>query len=122
VRQATRQLPIIVDNFIMAPKWGQPPCYSLSLVSKNQISQSELINLANKIDQQLGNANIEYQSKRKSGRLGNIQIQQLPDNTLEQRDNQLRQVNKGRSEQFKHRFLYNEPIDITQNTETKTTI
>ncbi len=122
VRQATRQLPIIVDNFIMAPKWGQPPCYSLSLVSKNQISQSELINLANKIDQQLSDANIEYQSKRKSGRLGNIQIQQLPDNVLEQRDNQLRQTNKGRSEQFKHRFLYNEPIDITQNTETNTTI
>jgi len=120
VRQAAGQLSILVDNFIMAPKWGQPPCYSLSLVSKNQASRAELINLADKIDRQLSDANIEYQAKRKSGRLGNIQIQQLPDNILEQRDNQLRQVNKGRSEQFKHRFLYNEPIDITQTTETET--
>jgi hypothetical protein len=86
------------------------------------VSRAELINLADKIDRQLSDANIEYQAKRKSGRLGNIQIQQLPDNILEQRDNQLRQMNKGRSEQFKHRFLYNEPIDITQTAETKTII
>ncbi len=115
VRTAAVELAIAVDNFVMAPLWSDPPRYMLYVVPRQKLNKNELKMLATGVDQVLGVNNMEYESKRISHRLDSIKVRQVSAEFLDSRDEQLRQQNQGRSEQFKHRFLYNEPIKIEKN-------
>jgi hypothetical protein len=112
VRTASDELAIHLENFIMAPEWADPPYYRLYLETQQPLSAKDLRQLEQLIDQRLAVCNMEYDSKRESRRLGGIRIRQVPARLLAERDKKIRENNQGHSEQFKHRFLYNQPIEI----------
>jgi len=112
VQAAAAQLNLSLGTFIMAPHWGPVPYYLVSFESDRSFTAAELKQIAHNIDAQLCQNNIEYESKRKSSRLGHVQIRQLPHDTITQQDQKLRAARQGRSEQFKHRFLYNQPFEL----------
>ena len=61
--------------------------------------------LAETLDTELGELNMEYRSKRSSGRLGPIRPIRLPRGTLQRaEDNHIRR-RRGRGEQYKHQYL-----------------
>jgi len=112
VRTAADELAIHLENFIMAPEWADPPHYKLYLETQQPLSSKDLRQLENLIDRRLTVSNMEYDSKRESRRLGGIEIRQVPARLLAERDRKIQENNKGHSEQFKHRFLYNQPIEL----------
>ena len=93
----------------MAPAWGDPPRYVLHLENGGADAGRTLGPLSEAFDGELSKVNIEYASKRKSGRLGQIQLNLLDRGVLAQMDRQLRQQRRATKEQFKHRFLYTQP-------------
>jgi hypothetical protein len=109
VRQAADELNITVDNFVMAPQWSDPPRYQLLVALNRKQQNNDLQQLAGQVDRILSARNMEYESKRKSERLGQVIVQQVSGKYLAERDKKLRKKNQGRSEQFKHRFLHNQP-------------
>ena len=70
----------------------------------------EIAALAYRVDQTLCELNIEYGSKRKSGRLGAIQAVPLSPGTLEQAELQRIASRRGRNEQYKHQYLLTEIV------------
>lgn len=112
VRTVADALAMPVESFIMVPQWDEPPHYRLYVEASEPLPRQLLSRLAREVDGRLTVRNIEYDAKRESGRLGPIDVRQLPRGLLAQRDEQLIRANAGRSEQYKHRFLYNQPLDI----------
>jgi hypothetical protein len=95
-------------NFVLAPKWGEVPHYLLHLESDHDLDAARAQMLAKAIDERLRAINIEYDSKRSSGRLGPVQVNLLPHRWLTEYDRVLSRRNRPANEQFKHRFLFSE--------------
>lgn len=111
VRHAADQLAIHLESFIITPQLDEPPHYRLYFESPTPFPHALLNQLSELIDSRLMVLNIEYESKRSSGRLAPMDARQLPPDFLTEMDESIRRENHGRSEQFKHRFLYNHPFD-----------
>ena len=109
---AATELNLQIETFVIAPTFANPPHYQLSVQLPRPATPEQLAQLATRIDHHLCTANIEYASKRHSLRLAPIAIRQTPPDFLTTRDQQLKTANPGRAEQFKHRFLYNQPLDL----------
>lgn len=103
-----RQAGMRIENFVLAPQWADPPYYLLHLEPRDQAGRRQ--NVADLLDQELRRINIEYDSKRKSGRLGPVLLNVVRPGRLRELDRQMSQRH-GRvgQEQFKHRFLYTMP-------------
>ena len=114
VRAVATELSLDMTSFIAAPIFAAPPHYRLYFETSATLDPPRLDKLTQHLDQRLCLANIEYQSKRKSQRLGPIDTHQLPTDYLAQRDQTQIKNNQGRAEQFKHRFLYNAPLHLTE--------
>ena len=112
VHRASDDLAIRIDTFVIMPQWDDPPRYQFYFESAAALPQGDLRHLAGLIDRRLQMSNIEYDAKQESGRLGKLDIRQVPSGFLAKRDEQLLQARGGRREQFKHRYLYNEPLDL----------
>lgn len=95
----------IVD-FVLAPRWGEVPYYRL-YVEAGAIRTHP--NLAAEMDAALARINNEYESKRKTFRLGAVELAVLPDGELVRRDRELRMKRSRTSEQFKHQYLQPSP-------------
>lgn len=104
-----------VQLFILSPVWGHPPYYRFFVemgASQGANHQKPAVppgRLAEKLDEELGRLNVEYASKRRSGRLGPVRLEPLPAGSLEARDSRLRQATGRGHEQFKHKFLLTRP-------------
>ena len=98
--------------FTLAPIWADPPYYTLYVETNRNSNPETFGGLTEQVDELLRQGNIEYESKRKSGRLGPVKIQPLNDNELTRYDRISILACSGRDEQFKHRFLLNEPINL----------
>jgi len=112
VRTVADELAVSLDSFIMVPQWDDPPHYRLYLASDQPLPRQDLDRLAQRIEVRLEMSNIEYESKRDSERLGMLEVRQVPARVLAEMDEQILQANQGRREQFKHRFLYNKPLEL----------
>jgi len=112
VHAVADQLAISIESFIMVPQWDDPPRYRLFFESVQPLGHKELRRMAQMIDMRLALSNMEYESKRDSNRLAPVEIREVPKNFLAERDREQLKTNQGRSEQFKHRFLYNEPVEL----------
>jgi hypothetical protein len=112
VRAAAADLAVRMESFIFAPQWDNPPRYRLYLETGAPLARQELSRLAQMTDQRLTLSNMEYESKRESGRLAGVEARQVPSGFLKERDEKMLRANQGRSEQFKHRFLYNQPLEM----------
>ncbi len=114
VHRASDDLAIRIDTFVMMPQWDDPPRYRFyfEMAAAAALPQGDLRHLAGLIDRRLQMSNIEYDAKQESGRLGKLDIRQVPSGFLTKRDERLLQAKGGRREQFKHRYLYNEPTEL----------
>jgi hypothetical protein len=102
VEKSLAELDVCLSAFTLAPCWSDPPYYTL-MVEANQVraarSEHELITA---IDRHLCLQNIEYDSKRRSRRLGPVTLSLLPAGTWDRyaRDSLVRRG--GTTEQYKH--------------------
>ena len=111
VHVVSDELALHIENFIVMPVWDEVPHYRLYFFSPQSQPRKDLVRMSQMIDRRLATHNIEYESKRNSGRLGEIDMRQVPAQYLDERDEELLRNNMGRREQFKHRFLYNTPLE-----------
>ena len=65
--------------------------------------------LSGALDEQLSQVNVEYASRRRSQRLGPVQLNPLPADFLTRRDQEEAERHRRGNEQFKHRYLYCRP-------------
>jgi len=98
---------IEATEFVLAPVWDDPPYYRLH-VDRDIPSQNRF---AYRMDEELSRLNVEYGSKRTSGRLGPIVINRLPDEFFAQLDRERRERRGPSNEQYKHQYLYTKPGD-----------
>ena len=113
VRHSADALAVPLESFVVAPIWeGQVPHYRLLIASKQPLPRQDLARLGEGVDQRLAQANMEYDSKRDSGRLGQFEARQVAARILADYDEKLMSQNAGRREQFKHRFLYSKPVEL----------
>lgn len=93
------------DNFVLAPRWGHPPYYVLYVENNGKVDDDARTVLAEELDRELQNVNVEYASKRRSDRLGPIRIGVVEEGYLSQRDQAFARRYRQANEQYKHRFL-----------------
>ena len=90
----------------MAPAWGSPPFYRLHVESPD-FSALGPEGLAGAVDDELRTINIEYASKRDSGRLGCLRVNRLERGFFADYDARQLAQRGGRSAQYKHTYLLN---------------
>lgn len=105
--RVSRTAQIEATEFVLAPVWDDPPYYRLHVdrdfPNRNQFTDD--------MDQELSRLNVEYGSKRSSGRLGPIVVNRLPDGFFTQLDRERRERRGTSNEQYKHQYLYTKPGD-----------
>lgn len=109
MQRVTRALPTKLENFVLAPKWSDPPYYVLhaETVASDGVPPCE--DLAAKVDRSLSSVNMEYAQRRRSDRLGPVALNLLPSGYLSRLDHQHAEARRKGNEQFKHRYLYCRP-------------
>jgi hypothetical protein len=95
-------------NFVLAPQWGEVPYYRLHLEGASAIDEPVRRRLAERFERKLQSVNIEYASKRASGRLAPVCVNALPERWLTEHDQQTSTRQRPTNEQFKHRYLLSE--------------
>jgi hypothetical protein len=96
-----------VRNYCLAPTWAEVPFYSI-LVEECDVPAARAAELASAVDTALSERNIEYETKRKSGRLGPVRVRTIPAGAWQAFDAQVIAARGGRVEQYKHKFLVNQ--------------
>lgn len=81
IRQGSEHLNLDIGLYMCGPQWGDPPNY-LALVETRNGSEELDRELSARIDQELRTINIEYASKRESGRLDPIGVATVPYNAV----------------------------------------
>lgn len=108
VQCAAMEHQIKMERFIMVPKWGEPPHYTLLVEEDFSVENKVWERFALTVEQELLKINTEYQSKRDSLRLAGLELQHLPVGTFKIQDAQTQKQRSGRQEQFKPSFLSND--------------
>jgi hypothetical protein len=103
VRAAAARLGLPEFDFVVAPRWQDPPFYQLSCPPP--IPKL----LAEAIDQALGEQNEEYRSRRNSLRLGSLQIRNIEAASIAAMDRRLATSRGSSAEQYKRPCLLTEP-------------
>jgi len=93
--------------FVLAPCWDDPPFYRLHVEEDPALSLRG-DTLAGAFDARLQAINVEYAAKRRSGRLGPVELHWVPEGFLTNRDREIAQRQRAANEQFKHRYLLSE--------------
>jgi hypothetical protein len=107
VGRAAERCGLAVQVFVLCPRWSNPPFYALN-IEPSSCPSTRANEFAAAIDSELAGANVEYTSKRSSGRLGPVIITPVAEGFFEQLQQQ-RVLQRGtRREQYKHQFLYAE--------------
>jgi len=95
-------------SFVLAPCWAELPYYRLHLEAPGCMDKGERRCLAEGLDRALQRINVEYASKRASGRLAPVQVNLLPPHWLAEYDQRLASRQRAANEQYKHRYLLSE--------------
>lgn len=120
VNQALNASGLTIKNYVLAPRWDDPPYYALhveaagrpdahQLVRRGGLPAQQLAKIRQEVDRRLAELNLEYRSKQHSLRLGPLRIDLLPPGFLEARDRALSMRYRRNNEQFKHQFLLVRP-------------
>jgi hypothetical protein len=98
-----------VELFTLQGHFSEPPYYELCMDwAAAGVDDGQA--LAERLDAALRRLNVEYHSKRTTGRLGPIRFRALPAGTLTGRELSCIAARHGRSEQYKHQYLLTETI------------
>jgi len=107
VNGAVDRLALDVRNYCLWPIWDAVPHYTL-LVEAGDVAPDGAAHLARAVDTALADLNMEYRTKRHSGRLGPIDVRTIPDGAWQAYDRKVVEARRGRIEQYKHKFLAND--------------
>ncbi|MFN0136898.1 MAG: GH3 auxin-responsive promoter family protein [Phycisphaerae bacterium] len=108
VRSACKRLAVPEFDFVVGPRWADPPSYVLS--AHAEVSDA----LVAAIDESLGQQNFEYESRRKSNRLGGLSFRALGAGAIDRMDQRLMASRRSTSEQYKRPCLFTEPSKDTE--------
>jgi len=111
MRRACRRASAAVDRFVVQGRFARTPYYELRMEDHGL---SDAAGLSELMDRELAELNMEYHSKRRTGRLGPIRLKTLPAGTLERAEREKIEQRRGRSEQYKHTYLLTDVITDTQ--------
>lgn len=92
-------------DFVCAPCWADPPYYRLSAAANLGA------NFAPALDSALCRKNEEYASRRRSGRLGELQLRVVASDTIAAMDLRLMSLRRSSPEQYKRLCLLPNPGD-----------
>jgi len=103
----------MVTDFVLAPRWAEVPRYRLYVETPTARRFSghgqRPHGLNVRLDEALCEVSVEYASKRKTLRLEQVELGELPPGRLAERDRELRAQRSRTSEQFKHQYLLPRP-------------
>ena len=108
MRIAARQLGAHVETFVLQGHFDSVPYYELRIEADGT---DDLQGLGDLMDRALGELNIEYGAKRKSGRLGPIRPSALPAGAIKREEQAKIAARRGRDEQYKHQYLMTEIVE-----------
>jgi len=108
MKKSGRDMGVDIELFEMQGRFASPPFYELRVEMENPEHAEKLCGV---FDNHLREINIEYDSKRKSQRLGPVRPVLLPSGTLNSDELQKIIDHKGRTEQYKHRYLLTEILE-----------
>jgi hypothetical protein len=104
-----RQLNLTLTSYSLAPCWDDVMPYYGLFVERPDAGENGLgQRLAELLDRQLGEENIEYRSKRESLRLGPVRLELLPAGAWARWDRERLARSGGTMEQYKHPCLIND--------------
>jgi hypothetical protein len=105
VRRASKRMGWTIVDFMLVPVWGETPRYALMTSKESLGGREHWPNLLLALEEHLNELNIEYLSKRKSGRLGPISLCVVEPGVFD--DMRLERIasSGGRSEQYKPTYL-----------------
>ena len=78
VNAAQRALDMPLKSYLVLPSWGDPPHYNLLVEEPDVADEAALDRLAAEVEEQLRRANLEYENKRQTLRLGAIRPFRIP--------------------------------------------
>ncbi len=113
MEQAGRRAGTNLTNFVLSPRWDNPPYYLLHVEPASAGDQAFSDELARELEQQLSAINIEYASRRRSSRLAPVRLNLLPPGFLTQLDHEQAERRRKGNEQYKHCYLYCRPGEDT---------
>jgi hypothetical protein len=105
VKATCRQFQIPHFDFIAAPCWSDPPFYRISCAASLHPAFAEALDAA------LCRENEEYASRRRSGRLGSMQVRILKADTIDSMDLRIMATRRSSAEQYKRLCLLPNPGD-----------
>ena len=106
VKAARDELRLPEFDFLLAPHWDDPPYYVLSCTAPPQPD------LCAAVDSALAAQNEEYESRRKSMRLGPLRINTVSGAAFMAMDQRLAEKRRGTAEQYKRPCLCTKPEDV----------
>ncbi|MEW6358049.1 MAG: GH3 auxin-responsive promoter family protein [Planctomycetota bacterium] len=103
VMAVAAELGVLVETFQVSPTWDEAPYYSI-YVEDGALRDGVRKDFLKAVERNLRALNIEYDSKRKSGRLGHMALKFVERGTFDaMRAEHVKK--RGRAEQYKHPFL-----------------
>jgi len=108
MRRAAAELGAAIDRFTLQGRFAATPYYEL-LIERADGRHAQAI--AEAMDLELAELNVEYQSKRHTGRLGCIRPREAEPGHFERTERQAIADTHGRGEQYKHQYLLTEILD-----------
>ena len=106
VNQALAETGRTLTSYCLAPRWSETsPCYVLLVEEQDAGEASAVGRLCARVDELLRQANIEYNNKRVSGRLGPITAKVVPRGSWREFDLSTIVERRRGMEQYKHKFL-----------------
>lgn len=72
-----KELGLSLNSFILLPTWGEPPSYSLLIEEGDLTGSISSRALAERIDKELCQQNLEYENKRETRRLGPARVRKV---------------------------------------------
>ncbi len=103
--RASRSVGVETPDFVLAPQWADPPFYRLYLERPASHDTRDCSTLAHAFDAELKSINMEYASKRSSGRMGEVSSAVLRSGVLARLDHSRAARHRRGNEQFKHQYL-----------------
>jgi hypothetical protein len=113
MRRALDDLDMEITEYTLAPCRDDPPYYVLLLKKSDVPAADQAGSLVRRVERHLNALNIEYNSKRKTLRLGPVQLRLVPSGTWAAFDEQQRRRAGGSHEQYKHPCLVTD-LDYVQ--------
>ena len=96
------------ETFVLQGHFADPPYYELSLECDGKADADVL---AERLDRALRELNLEYDSKRNSGRLGGVRAARLPEGSFARQERRMIAERRGRAEQYKHKYLLTDVVE-----------